>query len=212
MGLGVRVGVWVRVRVSFREHARHLLSFESRPRNAHLRRGGGSKAARVDGRRRGRLAKLLLHEAPRVTDVPVSGLGVAFGGLGVAFGGLAGGFEGAGATAQEERRRAGPWLWREWPRGGAAGEGGRRVNRLERTRSPGRRALPVRSAAVPSHACPACLPAPPARASGARCLGRRAARARRAAVPSARRPPAPTGLGLGSGLGSGLGLGLGIRD
>ena len=210
MGLGVRVrvGVWVRVRVSVREHARHLLSFESRPRNAHLRRGRGSKAARVDGRRRGRLAKLLLHEAPRVTDVPVRGLGVAFGGLGVAFGGLAGGFEGAGATAQEERRRAGPWL----RRGAAAGEGGRRVNRLERTRSPDRRALPVRSAAVPSHACPACPPAPPARASGARCLGRRAARARRAAVPSARRPPAPTGLGLGSGLGSGLGLGLGVRD
>ena len=30
---------------------------------------------------------------------------------GAAFRGLAGGFEGAGATAQEEGKRAGPWLW-----------------------------------------------------------------------------------------------------
>jgi hypothetical protein len=54
--------------------------------------------------------------------------------LGAAFGGLAGCFEGAGATAQEERKRPGPWLWQGWPRGVAAGEGGRRVNRLEGTR------------------------------------------------------------------------------
>ena len=45
-----------------------------------------------------------------MTDVPVRGLGVAFGGLGVAFGGLAGGFEGAGATAQEKKERPGLWL------------------------------------------------------------------------------------------------------
>ena len=54
--------------------------------------------------------------------------------LGRTTGGLAGGFEGAGATAQEERKRPGPWLWQGWPRGVAAGEGGRRVNRLEGTR------------------------------------------------------------------------------
>ena len=29
--------------------------------------------------------------------------------------GLAGGFKGAGATAQEEGKRPGPWLWQEWP-------------------------------------------------------------------------------------------------
>ena len=39
----------------------------------------------------------------------------------------------AGATAQEEGKHPGPWLWHGWPRGAAAGEGGRRVNRLERT-------------------------------------------------------------------------------
>ena len=51
--------------------------------------------------------------------------------------GLAGGFEGAAAAAQEEGKRAGPWLWQGWPCGAAAGEGGeggRRVNRHERTR------------------------------------------------------------------------------
>ena len=53
--------------------------------------------------------------------------------LGAAFGGLAGGFEGAGAAAQEEGKRPGPWLWQEWPRGAAAAEGGRRDNRLEAT-------------------------------------------------------------------------------
>ena len=42
-----------------------------------------------------------------------------------------GGFEGFGATAQEEGKRTGPWLWQGWPWGAAAGEGGRRVNRLE---------------------------------------------------------------------------------
>ena len=51
--------------------------------------------------------------------------------LGAATGGLAGGFEGAGAAAQEEGKRPGPWLWQGWPCGAAAGEGGRRVNRLE---------------------------------------------------------------------------------
>ena len=44
-----------------------------------------------------------------------------------------GGFEGVGATAQEEGKRTGPWLWQGWPWGAAAGEGGRRVNRLEDT-------------------------------------------------------------------------------
>ena len=52
---------------------------------------------------------------------------------GAAFGGLAGGFEGAGAAAQDEVGRPGPWLWQAWPCGAAAGEGGRRVNRLEGT-------------------------------------------------------------------------------
>ena len=52
---------------------------------------------------------------------------------GAAFGGLAGGFEGAGAAAQDEVGRPGPWLWQGWPRGPAAGKGGRRVNRLEGT-------------------------------------------------------------------------------
>jgi len=51
--------------------------------------------------------------------------------LGRTTGGLAGGFEAAGATAQEEGKHPGPWLWQGWPRGAAAGEGGRRVNRLE---------------------------------------------------------------------------------
>ena len=50
-----------------------------------------------------------------------------------AFGGLACGFEGAGATGHDAGGRAGPWLWQGWPRGTAAGEGGRRVNRLEGT-------------------------------------------------------------------------------
>ena len=53
--------------------------------------------------------------------------------LGLAFGVLAGGFEGAGAAAQEEGERAGPWLWQGWPCGAAAAERGRRVNRLEGT-------------------------------------------------------------------------------
>jgi hypothetical protein len=53
--------------------------------------------------------------------------------LGSAFGGLAGGYERAGAAAQEEGERPGPWLWQEWPCGAAAAEGGRRVNRLEGT-------------------------------------------------------------------------------
>ena len=53
--------------------------------------------------------------------------------LGAAFGGLAGGFEGAGAAAQDEVGRPGPWLWQGWPRGAAAAEGGRRVNRLRGT-------------------------------------------------------------------------------
>ena len=43
--------------------------------------------------------------------------------LGSAFGGLAGGFEGAGAAAQEEGERPGPWLWQGWPRGAAAARG-----------------------------------------------------------------------------------------
>ena len=50
--------------------------------------------------------------------------------LGAATEGPAGGFEGAGATAQEEGKRPGPWLWQGWPCGAAAAEGGRRVNRL----------------------------------------------------------------------------------
>ena len=51
--------------------------------------------------------------------------------LGGTTGGLAAGFEGAGATAQEEGERPDPWLWQGWPRGAAAGEGGRRVSPLE---------------------------------------------------------------------------------
>ena len=47
--------------------------------------------------------------------------------------GAGGGFEEGGATAQEEGKRPGPWLWQGWPCGAAAGEGGRRVNRLEGT-------------------------------------------------------------------------------
>ena len=50
--------------------------------------------------------------------------------LGTAFGGLAGGLEGAGAAAQDEVGRPDPLLWQGWPRGAAAAEGGRRVNRL----------------------------------------------------------------------------------
>ena len=53
--------------------------------------------------------------------------------LGAAFRGLAGGFEGAEATAQDEGERPGPWLWQGGPCSAAAAEGGRRVNRLERT-------------------------------------------------------------------------------
>ena len=53
--------------------------------------------------------------------------------LGAAFGGLAGGFDGTDGAAQEEGERPGPWLWRGWPCGAAAGEGGRRDNRLEAT-------------------------------------------------------------------------------
>ena len=52
---------------------------------------------------------------------------------GRATGGLAGGLEAAGAAAQEEGERPGPWLWQEWPWGAAAGEGGRHLNRLEGT-------------------------------------------------------------------------------
>ena len=53
--------------------------------------------------------------------------------LGAALGGLAGGCEGAGATAWEEGKRAGPWLWHErpWalplPRAAAAVSTGSRV-------------------------------------------------------------------------------------
>ena len=50
----------------------------------------------------------LRHELAE--EVPVSGWAQILS-LGAAFGGLAGGF-GAGATAQGEERRAGPWLWR----------------------------------------------------------------------------------------------------
>ena len=47
--------------------------------------------------------------------------------------GLAGGFEAAGAAAGEEGMGPGPWLWQGGQWGAAAAEGGRRVNRLERT-------------------------------------------------------------------------------
>ena len=43
-------------------------------------------------------------------------------GLGPLPRGLVGGFEGAGATAQAEEKRAGPWLWQEWPCGAAVAE------------------------------------------------------------------------------------------
>ena len=56
--------------------------------------------------------------------------------VGRATGGLAGGFEGAGATAQEEGKRPGPWLRQEWPWGAAAAEGGRHLNPLEETALP----------------------------------------------------------------------------
>ena len=55
--------------------------------------------------------------------------------LGAATGGLAGGCEGAGATAQEQGKRPGPWLWQEWPWGAAAAEGGRHLDPLEGTRA-----------------------------------------------------------------------------
>jgi hypothetical protein len=45
-----------------------------------------------------------------------------------------GGFEGTGGAAQNEREHPGPWLWQRGQWGAAAGEGGRRVNRLEGTR------------------------------------------------------------------------------
>ena len=53
--------------------------------------------------------------------------------VGAATGGLAGGFEGAGAAAQNEGKRPGPWLWQEWHWGAAAAEGGRHLNLLEGT-------------------------------------------------------------------------------
>ena len=46
-----------------------------------------------------------------------------------------GGFEAAGATAQDEGEHPGPWLWQGGQWGAAAGEGGRRLNRLEGTSS-----------------------------------------------------------------------------
>ena len=48
-----------------------------------------------------------------------------------------GGFEGAGGAAQDEGEHPGPWLWQGGQWGAAAGEGGRRVNRLEGTRRAG---------------------------------------------------------------------------
>ena len=48
--------------------------------------------------------------------------------LGAAFGGLAGGFEGAGAAAQDEGERPGPWLWQKWPCGAAATSTGASVH------------------------------------------------------------------------------------
>ena len=53
--------------------------------------------------------------------------------LGKAAGGLVGDFEGAGATAEEEGKRPGPWLRQGGQCVAAAAEGGRRVNRLEVT-------------------------------------------------------------------------------
>jgi len=50
-----------------------------------------------------------------------------------AFQGLAHGFEAAGGAAQDQAARPGPWLWQGGQWGAAAGEGGRRVNRLEGT-------------------------------------------------------------------------------
>ena len=56
---------------------------------------------------------------------------------GAATGGLAGGPKAAGATAQDEVGRPGPWLWQGGQWGAAAGEGGRvssHLNRLEGTK------------------------------------------------------------------------------
>jgi len=76
--------------------------------------------------------------------------------LGATFGGQAGGFEGARAAAQDEGELPGPRLWQGRPRGAAAGEGGRRVNRLEGTSAiaPGTKpeAIPTRSCVLPAGA------------------------------------------------------------
>ena len=77
------------------------------------------------------MGRLHVHQLAR--HVPVSGVGSQVLSLGRATGGLAGGFEAAGAAAQDEGERPGPWLWQGGQWGAAAGEGGRRVNRLEGT-------------------------------------------------------------------------------
>ena len=91
----------------------------------HVAHGPASSTPRLHGLRAGRVM-------PSGVD-PCRRDGAQIRSLGRTTGGLAGGFEAAGATAQEEGKRPGPWLWQGWPRGAAAGEGGRRVNRLEGT-------------------------------------------------------------------------------
>ena len=46
---------------------------------------------------------------------------------------MEGGLVAGQVAAQGEGERPGPWLLQGWPCGAAAGEGGRRVNRLEVT-------------------------------------------------------------------------------
>ena len=78
-------------------------------------------------------ALVVLSDQRGVLAVPVSGLGRRSAALGGSLGGWAGGFEDCGATAQEEGKRAGPWLWHErpWalplPRAAAAVSTGSRV-------------------------------------------------------------------------------------
>ena len=73
------------------------------------------------------------------------------------------------------------WLWQEWPWGAAAGEGGRRVNRLEGTFA---------------------TPEEPASLSSLAAEGNSGSKHRSSSAPW---------LGLGWGLGLGLWLGLGAR-
>ena len=123
----------LRVRVEVRARVRVRVSFSVSAR-ARVR-------VRVRVRVRGRGARLVDLGGGEVRcgeNVPASGLGhrcSVWGGLWRAGGWLRRGW---GRCLGGEKRH-GPWLWQGWPRGAAAGEGGRRVNRLERTRRRARR-------------------------------------------------------------------------